>query len=131
MFCVADTRIGADVVTSLQIILSLIFALSLALGQILFKMSANHWQSAQSKDGGLLSILSPWLIAAMVSYGATAFLWIYILRTTPLAKAYVFSIAGSAIVPVIAYFLFKEPLTARYWAGFALVLVGIYLCASQ
>lgn len=117
--------------TSLQIALSMVFALSLALGQILFKMSANHWQGAQTKDSGLLSILSPWLIAAMISYSATAFLWIYILRTTPLAKAYVFSIGGSAIVPVIAFFIFKEPLTAKYWAGFALVLVGIYLCASQ
>lgn len=70
------------------------------------------------------------MVAAMISYGATAVLWIYILRTTPLAKAYVFSIAGSAIVPIIAYMIFKEPLTAKYWAGFVLVLAGVYLCAS-
>jgi drug/metabolite transporter (DMT)-like permease len=115
---------------TLQITLSIVFALSLALGQTLFKLTADHWQQAQADRGPYLSILSPWLFAAVTSYGATALLWIYILRSTPLAKAYVFSIAGSAIVPVIAYVIFKEPLTAKYWAGFALVLTGIYLCAS-
>jgi len=117
-------------VTPQQFVLSSIFALSLAMGQTLFKLAANHWQRVQTPANQILSIISPWFIAAVISYGLTALLWIYILRNTALTKAYAFSIAGSALVPVIAFLVFKEPLTAKYAMGFVLVLAGIYLCIS-
>jgi drug/metabolite transporter (DMT)-like permease len=116
--------------SSSQMILCGVFALCLAGGQILFKMAALSWNASVPDKGPFLSVFSPWLAAAGLTYGATAFLWLYILRSAPLNQAYLFSIAGSALVPIAAYVLFKEPVSAKYWAGFILTLLGIYLCIS-
>lgn len=113
------------------VLLSTIFALSLAVGQILFKQAAAAWSAAAARPGAsaVTAILSPWLFVAGAVYGATALLWIYILRSAPLSKAYIFSVAGSALVPLAAWLIFREPLDARYWIGFALMLTGVFLCA--
>lgn len=116
--------------TPIQITLCCVFALSLAGGQILFKQAANSWNIAAQTNPGPLAIVSPSLVAAAIIYGLTALLWIYILRSVPLTRAYVFSIAGSALVPIAAYVIFREPVSAKYWAGFALMLGGIYLCVT-
>jgi len=114
-------------VSGLQITLSIIFALSLAAGQVLFKKTADTWSAAGT---GIMGIVSPWLFAALALYGAATLLWIYILRSAPLSQAYVFSLLGSAIVPVAGFVIFKEPLSLRYAIGASLVLVGVYLCAT-
>jgi undecaprenyl phosphate-alpha-L-ara4N flippase subunit ArnE len=117
--------------THSQILLCAGYALSLALGQILFKLAADAWVRASGSQATLLSALSPWAIAAAVWYAGVSLLWMYILRSVELSRAYVFVLAGSALVPVVAWLLFKEELTARYAAGAALILVGAYLCTVR
>ncbi|HEY0042969.1 MAG TPA: hypothetical protein VGB62_00335 [Allosphingosinicella sp.] len=115
--------------SSKLVTLCIIFALSLSGGQILFKYAATSWVANEKRGSSIFAILSPALILAFAVYGCTALLWIYILRNVPLSKAYVFSIAGSALVPLAAWALFREPVTPQYWVGFAFLLVGAYLCA--
>lgn len=117
--------------TSLQILLCAGYALSLAAGQILFKLAADAWVRASGPQATLLSAVSPWAIAAAVWYAGVSVLWLYILRTVDLSRAYVFVLAGSALVPIIAWLLFKEALPPRYLAGAALILIGAYLCTVR
>ena len=42
----------------------------------------------------------------------------------PLSQAYVFSILGSALVPIFAWLIFKEPMSWRFALGYALMLAG-------
>jgi drug/metabolite transporter (DMT)-like permease len=114
--------------TRIQIVLCLTFAGSLAFGQVAFKSAAEAWRRKAEFDSTVFSFISPQLIGAFLLYGATAFLWLYILRDMSLSRAYTFSLLGSAIVPIMAFLIFHEPLTARFFVGFVLVLFGVFLC---
>lgn len=110
----------------LDLLLCSAFALTLPAGQLMFKWAATH----PARPG--LS-LAPWrmlnwrLLAALGWYALTALFWFYILTRLPLASAYPFSIAGSAMVPLLAGLVFKEPLSWRYAAGYGLMLTGLFV----
>lgn len=115
--------------TPFQIVLCSTVALSLGCGQVLFKKAGLYWETASSLGKKFpYSIISGWLIGALFLYALTTLLWIYVLRTVPLTKAYVFSLAGSALVPIVGYYLFKEPINIQFVIGFGLILLGVMLC---
>lgn len=100
------------------------FSLLLACGQILFKAAAN-------KIGDQITfnslILNGWLIAALALYAGATFLWVLILRTTPLSLAYPFAALGFIIVPAAGFFIFKEEISIYYVIGASLIVTGIIL----
>jgi len=100
------------------------FAFLLASGQILFKKAAEYMGQTLSID---TVVFNPWLITALCLYGAATILWVLILRTTPLSLAYPFAALGFIIVPMAAYFLFKEQISLTYIFGAALIASGIVL----
>jgi drug/metabolite transporter (DMT)-like permease len=108
------------------VITCLVLALSLAGGQILFKYAALDIQH-RAEQSWLSAVLSPWLISSILVYALSTVLWIWILARAPLTKAYPFALAGAAFVPLLAYFLFNEPLSIRYFIGAAAVLLGIFI----
>ncbi len=109
-----------------DLLLCLAFAVTLPIGQILFKVAANH---SQSITGGMIAkvVLNPPLIGAFAWYGLTALFWFYILTRIALSTAYPFSILGSALVPLLASVLFHEQVTAQTAAGFAVMLLGFFM----
>jgi drug/metabolite transporter (DMT)-like permease len=109
-----------------DILLCLAFSVTLPIGQILFKVAANH---SQSITGGVIAkvVLNPPLIGAFAWYGLTALFWFYILTRIPLSSAYPFSILGSALVPLLAWALFREQVTLQAAAGFAVMLLGFFM----
>jgi drug/metabolite transporter (DMT)-like permease len=99
------------------------FAVALPIGQSLFKWAAQH--NAQLSGNIVVRLVTNLpLMGAFAWYGLTALLWFYILTRTPLSLAYLFSILGSGLVPLIAWLVFKEPLGWRFAAGYALMLTG-------
>ena len=109
-----------------HIVLCLIFALCLPIGQVLFKFAA---VSAQQMSGSLLTkmMTNGPLYAAFGFYAGTALLWYYILMQVPLSRAYLFSILGSAFVPLFGWLFFNEPMTAKFLVGGAIMLVRFYI----
>lgn len=107
-----------------------IFALALPIGQVMFKWAAIY--NTRLEGVFLLRVVQNWpLIGAFAWYGATALFWFYVLTRVPLSQAYIFSLVGSALVPVAAWVLFKEPFSAAMGAGYALILVGFLIVVSQ
>jgi len=102
-----------------QIALCVVVSLGLAVGQMLFKFAAIDIKAN--------TLLSPWLFAAITCYAALTAIWVYVLTITPLSRAYVFTLAGSALVPVMANSMFGEELTWRYWIGLAFVVLGLLI----
>ncbi len=100
------------------------FSLALPIGQSLFKWAAVH---DRNLSGPLITRLlaNPPLYGAFAWYGLTAVFWFYILTRTPLSTAYAFAIMGSGLVPLIAWLVFKEPLSWRFIAGFAVMMAGL------
>lgn len=106
-----------------EILVCSAFAVIMPVGQILFKTAAIHQARLEGPLLWRLATNVP-LICAFAWYGATALFWFYILTRMPLSIAYSFSLLGSALVPLLAALVFKEPLTWRFAVGYALMLSG-------
>ena len=98
-------------------------AVALPIGQALFKFAAVN--QARLQGPLIIKLLTnvP-LMGAFAWYGLTALLWFYVLTRVPLSYAYTFSLVGSALVPIVAFVVFKEPLHWRFAAGYLLMFAG-------
>ncbi len=103
----------------------LAFVAILSIGNLLFKLSAKALSGSSLSGGVLLALQQPAFYAAIVLYGASTFLWVWILSRMPLSSAYPFMALPMVIVPVLAIFLFGEAQAASYWLGAALIAIGI------
>jgi drug/metabolite transporter (DMT)-like permease len=106
-----------------EIALCSVFAVAMPVGQLLFKTAAIYQARLEGPLLWRLASNIP-LLGAFAWYGATALFWFYILTRMPLSIAYSFSILGSALVPLMAGLIFKEPLGWRFAVGYALMLSG-------
>ena len=89
----------------------LCFPVAIAAGQILFKRAA-----AQMTGGS-----GPWLLEvarlpsmwlALALYAAATLLWVRILTTVPLSRAYPFVALAFVLVPAAGYLFFDESINA-------------------
>jgi multidrug transporter EmrE-like cation transporter len=101
-------------------------SIGLAGGQVLFKFAAQDIAGHRG-EWALISMLSPWLAAALAVYGASTILWVWILMHVPISKAYPFALLAMALVPLAGYWLFSEALSVQYAVGLALVMLGLVL----
>jgi len=67
------------------------------------------------------------MLGALVIYGAATLLWVFVLRSVPLATAYsVFSLAF-LIVPLLARVFLGEPISPNTIIGGAVIVAGVYI----
>jgi undecaprenyl phosphate-alpha-L-ara4N flippase subunit ArnE len=105
----------------------MVFTVTLAVGQLLFKLVAVRADWARP---GETLLLQPALWVALAFYGGATLLWVWILKQVPLTLAYPFVAAGFILVPLGAWAFFGEPVTWRYSAGVALIVAGVVLTAT-
>ena len=105
----------------------MIFTVTLAVGQLLFKLVAGR--ADWSRPGETLA-LDPALWLALIFYGGATVLWVWILKQVPLTLAYPFVAVGFILVPFGAWAFFGEPITWRYTAGVGLIVAGVVLTAT-
>lgn len=116
--------------TRFQIAALLGIAALLAIGQTLFKVAALRLRAGSPTAAGFASLAglpSFWL--ALVLYAGGTLLWIYILQTVPLSRAYPFMALGFVFVPVIAALFFAEKLNLTYAMGALLIVAGVVVTA--
>lgn len=105
--------------TATLLFLCIGFGVSLAVGQILFKIAALGIRPSEGV------FITPALFFAIVLYGLTTILWIFILTRLPLNIAYPFSLLGSAFVPFLAHYYLGEAVGIQTIVGLGLVLCGL------
>lgn len=116
--------------TNGQIASLLGFSALLAAGQTLFKVAAQKLGQGSQSLGGLPALLAmPVFWGALLLYGCGTLLWINILQSVPLSRAYPFAALGFVIVPVLATLFFAERLTLTYGVGALLIVVGVVVTA--
>ena len=78
---------------------------------------------------GIVRLISePVFVVGFILYGLAALVWFQVLSTQPLSLAYPLLVSLTFLfVTVGAMVLFKEPVTARKFAGLAVILIGIFL----
>lgn len=105
----------------------IVFTVTLAVGQLLFKLVAVRADWGRPFE---TLALDPVLWAALVFYGGATVLWVWILKQVPLTVAYPFVAVGFILVPLGAWAFFGEPVSWRYAAGVVLIVGGVVLTAS-
>jgi drug/metabolite transporter (DMT)-like permease len=68
--------------------------------------------------------------AAMVLYGVTTLVWIWVLNRSELGKIYPLMALAFILVPVGSYFIFGERFSTQYFIGVAVIALGILLTAN-
>jgi drug/metabolite transporter (DMT)-like permease len=113
-----------------QLLELLCFPAAMAAGQILFKRAA--LQIAPGAGGSWLIEVArlPAMWAAVALYAGATLLWVRILTTVPLSRAYPFAALAFVLVPAAGYLFFHEPITIRYALGTALIVVGVIIAAG-
>ena len=96
-------------------------------GQILFKQAASQWVSNENIILGLITNKA--LMVAVIIYGLTTILWVFLLRFVDLSKAYPIMAINFVLVPIAASYLYQEQIKMEYWVGISLIIIGIVICS--
>ena len=107
-----------------------------ALAQVLLKFGVAPTGDPQSIGTDIvrsyLSVFaSPFTIAGLAAYGASALLWLRVLATVPLSQAYPFVALGFVLTFAAGVLIFGEPVTPTRVLGTALILAGVSLVGSH
>jgi multidrug transporter EmrE-like cation transporter len=109
----------------LNIVSLLLFAVLIAAGQFLFKHSAVALSGLGLSDSLAALARQPAFYAALILYGSSTWLWVWILTRVPLSLAYPVVALGMILVPIIGWYFFGERLSVAYWIGSALIIAGM------
>jgi drug/metabolite transporter (DMT)-like permease len=108
-----------------SILLTLSCVVLIAIGQLLFKTAAAQWRVEGWSWATLTGFVSPVMLLALFIYGFATLLWVYVLRTVPLATAYALFSLAFLIVPVLAWLVLGERISANTLLGGAIIVVGV------
>ena len=109
--------------------LLLLTPIMIAVGQVLFKLTSTRL-TAESGTPFYSVALNPLFLLALAIYGSATLLWIYVLKVVPLSYAYSFMALTFVLVPLMAAFFLKEPLTVKYAIGACLIIAGLFVVQS-
>ncbi len=105
-------------------VIALLCVVGLAVGQILFKVSAVEITAS----GSMFSLKAAGaLFAAMCIYGMTSVVWVWILQKVELGRVYPLMALAFILVPIGSHFVFGEHFQTQYFIGVALIMVGIII----
>lgn len=118
-----------------QICLLLLYAIGMAVGQLLFKMASIAYLGRVKGIGGLNAALSigtdPYFLAALSLYLLLSVFWIWILTFVPLSLAYPFVAIAFLLVPICGVLFFNETISMRGYLGMLMIAVGVALLSGQ
>jgi drug/metabolite transporter (DMT)-like permease len=108
--------------------IALICVIGIAIGQILFKLSAAALQKSESYlDIAFLTSLC----SAFLVYGITTIAWVWVLQKVELGKVYPLMALAFVLVPIGSHFIFGEKFQAQYFLGVAVIIAGIFIAVKS
>jgi len=102
------------------------YAFGMAVGQTLLKLAADTSKTEAAPLGGLLN---RYFFVAITLYAVLTILWIWILRSIPLAKAYPFAALVFVFTPILAVVFFNDTISWINGFGMLLIVSGLLLAA--
>jgi drug/metabolite transporter (DMT)-like permease len=105
-----------------SVVAPLVCVVVISAGQILFKMASASldFRSPFAQPRGLAI-----LAAALVLYASATLLWVAALQHAPLSRLYPVMALSFLLVPLGGMLLLGERVSLGYWAGAALIVVGL------
>ena len=105
-------------------IAALLCVCGIAIGQILFKCTAESLRNSESYINPTTII---WLFLALIVYGVTTIGWIYTLQYSTLSRIYPLMALAFILVPLMSVIVFGESLNFSYWIGVAMIVTGVVI----
>ena len=103
-------------------IVAILCVVGLAIGQVLFKVSA----TSLTQTGSYFAIkTATTLFSAMALYAITSIAWVWVLQKVELGRVYPLMALAFVLVPVGSHILFGERFQPQYFVGVALIMIGI------
>jgi len=103
-------------------IVAVLCVVGLAIGQILFKISA----TSLTQTGSLFALkTATTLFAAMTLYAITSIAWVWVLQKVELGRVYPLMALAFILVPLGSHLIFGERFQLQYFVGVTLIMVGI------
>ncbi|CAA9893012.1 4-amino-4-deoxy-L-arabinose-phospho-UDP flippase [Candidatus Methylobacter favarea] len=103
-------------------IVAVICVIGLAIGQILFKVSA----TSLAQTGSFFALkTAATLLAAMTLYAITTIAWVWVLQKVELGRVYPLMALAFVLVPLGSHLIFGERFHLQYFVGVALIMIGI------
>lgn len=103
-------------------IIAFLCVLGMAAGQILFKLSANSLNQANSFFAPKTAAT---LFVALALYGITTIAWVWVLQKIELGRVYPLMALAFILVPIGSHFFFGERFQPQYFIGVTLIMAGI------
>jgi drug/metabolite transporter (DMT)-like permease len=116
--------------TARQLLDLLSFPVTMAVGQILFKRAALQITPGTGGSWLLEVARLPTMWAAVALYAGATLLWVRILTSVPLSRAYPFAALAFVLVPAAGYLFFQEQITIRYAVGVTFIVIGVVIAAG-
>ena len=109
-------------------IVALLCVIAIAVGQVLFKVSA----TSLAQTGSFFAFkTAATLLAAMTLYAITSIAWVWVLQKVELGRIYPLMALAFILVPLGSYFVFGERFHLQYFVGVALIMIGIVLAVKS
>lgn len=105
-----------------------LYSLGMACGQLLFKLAATS-STQERASSSLLGFVNPYLLGGIALYGGLTIMWVWILRSVPLSKAYPFVALSFIFTPMFSKFFLNESLSTTYYLGLLLIAAGVIVIA--
>jgi|SRR3989339_767138 len=109
-------------------IVAVICVLGIAVGQILFKLSANSLQQTGSFFAPKTAAI---LFAALVLYGVTTIAWVWVLQKVELGRVYPLMAMAFVLVPLGSHLILGERFQPQYFVGVILIMIGIVVTVKS
>lgn len=103
-------------------IVAILCVVGLAIGQVLFKLSA---MSLTQTSSYFAIKTATALFSAMALYAITSIAWVWVLQKVELGRVYPLMALAFVLVPVGSHILFGERFQPQYFVGVALIMIGI------
>ena len=114
----------------IPLILSSVFLNALAqifIRQGMLKLGSISFNMEQIWNMALSVFTNMYLLSGMFSYGISIILWMIVLSKVNVSLAYPFLSVGYVVTAVLAYLIFKEPLTVQKILGIAIICLGVVI----
>ena len=108
-------------------IIAILCVLGIAIGQILFKLSANSLDQTSSFFAPKTASI---LLAALTLYGITTIAWIWVLQKIELGQVYPLMALAFVLVPIGSHMVLGERFQPQYFVGVALIMIGIVVAVK-
>jgi multidrug transporter EmrE-like cation transporter len=96
-----------------------------ALGQLFLKSGARRQAGLGGREFLLAAARDPHVVAGLVAWIASTLCWLYVLRVTPLSRAYGLTSLTYVLVFLASVYAFGEQVRRVHLVGTVLIIIGL------